>query len=239
MDIEYWNSREAPARNNNRFPRISRRGDQKFAWNLAREGRISVILVAFRDILREPSTPSCTPCTDSPARQHVLHHLRRLHRLRTGLYIARASKRVETRGGRIGLTRANRSAAPRRRRRRRPLSNPRRRLQRRVRATRKRARDSTRRESIGNSVVVVVVGVESREEGWENAGRKDETSSGRFSPRFAGRQITLAVEESARFSSWNRRSWETMKSTRNVEIRRPINRLATGVRIIEIGALTD
>lgn len=30
-----------------------------------------------------------------------------------------------------------------------------------------------------------------------------------------------------------------MKSTTNVEIRRPINRLATGVRIIEIGALTD
>lgn len=164
-----------------------------------------MILVAFRDILREPSTPSCTPCTDSPARQHVLHHLRRLHRLRTGLYIARASKRVETRGGRIGLTRANRSAAPRRRRRRRPLSNPRRRLQRRVRATGKRARDSTRRESIGNSVVVV--GVESRQEARGLEKRRALVSSERrdfvweIQPSICRLPDSRAVEESAKFSS--------------------------------------
>lgn len=80
----------------------------------------------------------------SPVRQrarHVLRHHCYLRR-RRGLYIARASKRVETRGGRIGLTRENRSAP--RLARRCPLSRW---LQRRARATRKRVARRTRQHA--------------------------------------------------------------------------------------------
>lgn len=202
---------------------------KKFAWNL-----IQGIHFAYSssDSGTSCGSSSCTPCTDSPARQHVLHHPLRttgaVHR--AGIETRRNARRPDRTDSRESIGGPASSSSSSSLTHDGDYSG----VSARRGSVQRVARGSTRRENIENFTVVVVIVVQCGKS-WRSArarktrgfrSRRKDENRGRFSRRFAGstsdRPDSRIVRKKRVRDFLEKVLWETIKSTWNVEIQRPI-----------------